>query len=68
MGSEAKLKATKGTGLKRLTPRQMLQRLPIVGNTRMYFLFEEAKETVSDFSQGTVKFCKCNSIQCNFVK
>ena len=27
--SEAKLKATKGTGLKILTPQQMLQRLPI---------------------------------------
>ena len=27
--SEAKLKATKGTGLKILTPKQLLQRLPI---------------------------------------
>ena len=27
--SEAKIKATKGTGLKILTPKQMLQRLPI---------------------------------------
>ena len=27
--SEAKYKATKGTGLKILTPKQMLQRLPI---------------------------------------
>ena len=27
--SEAKLKATKGTGLKRLTSKPMLQRLPI---------------------------------------
>ena len=26
-----------------------------VGNTRIYFIFEEAKETVLDFSQGTVK-------------
>ena len=25
------------------------------GNTRVYFIFEEAKETVLDFSQGTVK-------------
>ena len=25
------------------------------GNTRMYFIFEEAKETILDFSQGTVK-------------
>ena len=29
MMSEAKIKATKGTGLKILTPKQMLQRLPI---------------------------------------
>ena len=25
------------------------------GNTRFYFTFEEAKETVFEFSQGTVK-------------
>ena len=25
------------------------------GNTRIYFIFENAKETVLDFSQGTVK-------------
>ena len=25
------------------------------GNTRFYFILEEAKETVSEFSQGTVK-------------
>ena len=25
------------------------------GNTRIYFILEEAKETVIDFSQGTVK-------------
>ena len=30
MVSEAKIKATKGTGLKILTPKQMLIRLPIV--------------------------------------
>ena len=29
MVSEVKIKATKGTGLKILTPKQMLQRLPI---------------------------------------
>ena len=29
MMSEAKIKSTKGTGLKILTPKQMLQRLPI---------------------------------------
>ena len=26
-----------------------------VGNSRIYFILEEAKETVSDFSLGTVK-------------
>ena len=26
-----------------------------VGNIRSYFIFEEAKETVFEFSQGTVK-------------
>ena len=26
-----------------------------LGNTRIYFILEEAKETVLDFSQGTVK-------------
>ena len=25
------------------------------GNTRIYFISEEAKETILDFSQGTVK-------------
>ena len=25
------------------------------GNTRIYFILEEAKETVLDFSEGTVK-------------
>ena len=25
------------------------------GNTKMFFIIEEAKETVLDFSQGTVK-------------
>ena len=30
------------------------------GNTTMFFIVEEAKETVLDFSQGTVKVCKYN--------
>ena len=30
-------------------------KLDRAGNTRIYFIFEEAKETVVDFSQGTVK-------------
>ena len=29
--------------------------LDIAGTTRVYFIFEEAKETVLDFSQGIVK-------------
>ena len=29
--------------------------LDIARKTRMYFILEEAKETLSDFSQGTVK-------------
>ena len=29
--------------------------LDTVGNTRIYFIFEEAKETVLNFSKGTVK-------------
>ena len=29
------------------------------GNTTMFFIIEEAKETVLDFSQGTVKVCEC---------
>ena len=28
------------------------------GNTRVYFILEEAKETILDFSQGTVKVLK----------
>ena len=32
------------------------------GNTRLYFILEEAKKTVFDFSQGTAKFCKYNII------
>ena len=37
------------------------------GNTRIYFILEEMKKTVLDFSQGTVEFCKrvieCSSIE-----
>ena len=29
--------------------------LDIAGNTRVYFILEEAIETILDFSQGTVK-------------
>ena len=37
-------------------------------NTRFYFILEEAKETVFQFSQGTVKFYEHNFIECNFIK
>ena len=33
------------------------------GNTRIYFILEEAKENVFDVSQGTVKVCECNFIE-----
>ena len=41
-------------------PRAMEQinftaNLDRAGNTRIYFILEEAKETILDFSQGTVK-------------
>ena len=29
------------------------------GNTTMFFIIEEAKETILYFSQGTVKVCEC---------
>ena len=32
------------------------ENLDRAGNTRFYFILEEAKETVFEFSQGTVKF------------
>ena len=28
------------------------------GNTTVFFIIEKAKQTVFNFSQGTVKFCK----------
>ena len=37
------------------------------GNTAMFFIIEEAKETVLDFSQGTVKHF-LNTIKCSFVE
>ena len=41
-------------------PREIQQinftaKLNRAGNTRFYFILEEAKETIQDFSQGTVK-------------
>ena len=34
------------------------------GNTRFYFILEEVKETVFEFSQGAVKV----AVKCNFIE
>ena len=40
------------------------------GNTRIYFILEEAKETVLDFSQGTVKvlWMQFHSVQLHWIQ
>ena len=38
-----------------LDPDNFTAHLDRAGNTTMFFIIEEAKETVLDFSQGTVK-------------
>ena len=73
MASEAKLKATKGTELKILTPKQMLQRLPIAlsqvkaGNNSesllneirqvVYFLYQ-SKEITKKLYNNIIKSIK----------
>ena len=57
MMSEAKYKATKGTGLKILTPKQMLQRLPIAlaqvkGGNNSENLLNEISQTVYSLFQS----------------
>ena len=57
MMSEAKHKATKGTGLKILTPKQMLQRLPIAlaqvkGGNNSEHLLNEISQTVYSLFQS----------------
>ena len=37
-------------------------------NTRFYFILEEAKETVFEFSQGTVKGLEHNFIKYSFIE
>ena len=37
-------------------------------NTRIYFILEEAKETIFEFSQGTVKVYECNFFRYDLVK
>ena len=42
--------------------------LDTAGNTRIYFILGEAKETVLDFSQGTVKILwMCYRMQLNTI-
>ena len=41
--------------LEQLSKINFTANLEGVGNTAIYFIFEEATETVLDFSQGTVK-------------
>ena len=70
MVSEAKLKATKGTGPKILTPKQMLQRLPIalaqvkVGNNsesllneirQIIYFFYQSKEITKKVYYNIIK-------------
>ena len=38
-----------------LSKQQVLDADPREGNATMFFIIEEARETVLDFSQGTVK-------------
>ena len=40
---------------KAIQPINFTENLDRARNTRIYFILEEAKETVSEFSQGTVK-------------
>ena len=37
------------------------------GNIRIYFILEQAKETILNFAQGTEKYCKY-VIKCNFIE
>ena len=43
------------------------ENLDRAGNTRIFFILEEAKETVLDFSQSTGKFWKCVK-EYNFIE
>ena len=40
---------------KSIQPINFTANLDRAGNTRMFFILEEAKETVLDFSQGTLR-------------
>ena len=59
MMSEAKYRATKGTGLKILTPKQMLQRLPIAltqvkAGNKSESLLNEIRQIVYSLYQSKV--------------
>ena len=42
--------------------------LDTASNTRIYFILEESKETILDFSQGTVKVLyTCCKIYCRII-
>ena len=66
--SEAKIKATEGTGLKILTPKQMLQRLPIAfaqvkpGNNSESLLNEIRKIVCSLYQSNQITKKVYNSI------
>ena len=68
MMSEAKNKATKGTGLKILTPKQMLQRLPIalaqvkVGNNSESLLNEIRQIIYYLYQSKQITKKLCNNI------
>ena len=68
MMSEAKNKATKGTGLKILTPKQMLQRLPIAlaqvkaGNNSESLLNEIRQIVYSLYQSKQITRKVCNNI------
>ena len=68
MVSEAKLKATKGTGIKILTPKQLFQRLPIAlaqvkaGNNSQNLLNEIRQIVYSLYQPKEITKKVCNSI------
>ena len=53
--SKKSLKELHSTELHSIQQINFTANLDRAGNTRIYFILEEAKETILDFSQGTVK-------------
>ena len=52
---EADLSKQQATDPRAIQQINFTANLDRAGNTRVYFILEEAKETILDFSQGTVK-------------